>query len=93
MARCSISSVYSEEPFYLEGEQGYKILSVNYPAIGHVVSFRCDKVEISIACRPENVFELKIGGNVYSKELFIKKAVNCWNLFRDEDAIYQFILL
>ena len=81
-----ICSVYSEEPFYLEGQQGYKILSVNYAAVGHVLSFRCDKAEISIAARPENVFELKIDGNVYSKNLFVKKAVNCWNLFRDEDG-------
>jgi hypothetical protein len=83
--QAGISSIYSEEPFYLEGELGYKILSVNYPAFGHVLSLRCDKVEISIACRPDDLFELKIGGNVYSRELFIKKAINCWNLFREED--------
>src|SRR5688572_16688293 len=81
-----ISSVYSEEPFYLESGQGYKILSVNYAAVDHVLSVRCDKTEISIAARPENVFELKIGGNIYSKNLFVKKAINCWNLFREEDA-------
>ena len=80
-----VSSGYSEEPFYLEGQQGYKILSVNYAAIDHVLSFRCDKTEVSVTARPENIIELKIGENDYTKELFIKKGVTCWNLFREVD--------
>ena len=80
-----INSVYSEEPFYLEAPAGYKILSVSYPAIGHVLSFRCQKAQITIRTDVENDFELQIGENIYKKEIAIKKAINCWNIFREDD--------
>jgi hypothetical protein len=80
-----VNSVYSEDPFYMEAPSGYKILSANYPAIGHVLSFRCQKSQITIRTDFENVFELRIGENKYSKEVAIKKASSCWNLFREND--------
>ncbi len=80
-----VNSVYSEEPFYLEAPAGYKILSVNYPATGHVLSFRCQKTQITIRTDFDNVYELRIGENIYTNEVVIKKAINCWNLFREHD--------
>ena len=80
-----VNSVYSEEPFYMEAPAGYKILSVNYPAIGHVLSFRCQKAQVTIRTDFENDFELRIGENIYKREVAIKKAINCWNIFREDD--------
>ena len=80
-----VRSIYAEEPFYMEAPGGYKILSVNFPAIGHVLSFRCQKTQVTVRTDFENVFELRIGDNIYKKEITIKKAINCWNVFREDD--------
>ncbi len=80
-----VNSIYSEEPFYMEAPSGYKILSVNYPATGHVLSFRSQNAQVTVRTDFENVFELRIGNNTYSKEFKIKRAINCWNLFREND--------
>ena len=39
-----VEAVYSEDPLYLEGENGYRILSVNYPATGKIISFQCNGI-------------------------------------------------
>lgn len=82
----AVDAVYSEDPLYLEGENGYHILSVNYPAIGHSISFRCNGVSISISAKEDDWIELKTGTEVFSKRQVIKKAVSGWNIFRDVDA-------
>ena len=81
----AVNAFYSEEPLYLEGENGYRILSKNYAAVGHVISFQNINADVSIHVSSENLIELKIGGKIFSKELSIKKAISCWNIFRDED--------
>lgn len=82
----TVNSAYSEDPLYINGENGYRILSVNYPAIGHVVSFQCDGVSISIGATGDNWFELKAGGEVFKKEMPVKKVISPWSIFRDEEA-------
>ena len=82
----TINSAYSEEPFYISGENGYRILSVNYPATGHGVSFQCDKVSISISVSGDDWVELKTGQDIFKKQMTIKKGISCWSLFRDEDG-------
>lgn len=81
----TLNSVYSEDPLYINGENGYRILSVNYPAIGHFVSFQIDGVNISIGATENDRFELKAGDEIFKKQLAIKKGVLCWSIFRDED--------
>lgn len=81
-----LSSTYSEEPFYSGNGNSYRILSVNYPAAGHVVSFQCDKTTITISANDDDWYELKAGGTVTRKQLKVKKGISCWNLFRNEDA-------
>src|SRR3990170_3778870 len=82
----TVNSTYSEDPFYFKGENGYRILSVNYPAIGHVISFQCSKIDITIRAAEDNMFELKAGDETFKKEMPIKKGISCWSIFRNEDA-------
>ncbi len=82
----TVNSAYSEDPLYINGENGYRILSVNYPAIGHVVSFQYDKISITIGATEDDWFELKAGQDIFKKQMTVKKAISGWNLFRDEDA-------
>jgi len=82
----AVDAVYSEDPLYLEGENGYRILSVNYPAAGKIVSFQCNGITVSIRVKQDDLIELKTGEEVFSKKLVIKKAISGWNIFRDDDA-------
>ncbi|WP_276500558.1 hypothetical protein [Terrimonas pollutisoli] len=81
-----VNSAYSEDPLYANDEDSYRILSVNYPAAGHVVSFITGKASVSIRVKDENQFELKIDEEVFNKQMDIKKGISVWNLFRDDDA-------
>ncbi|MEP7376555.1 MAG: hypothetical protein ABI675_24370 [Chitinophagaceae bacterium] len=80
-----INAVYSEDPLYLEREDGYRILSKNYSAIGHTLSFQSSAGNISINAKQDNLIELKIGEKIFNREVVIKKAISGWNIFRDED--------
>ena len=82
----AVNAAYSEDPFYQERENGYHILSTNYAALGHAVSFQINKIKVSIHVLQENSIELRIGENNFTRQLFIKKAVSSWNIFKDEDA-------
>jgi hypothetical protein len=82
----TVSSGYSEEPFYVNNEGGYRIASVNYPAAGHVISFRCDKVNVTIRADNDDWIVLKVGEDLIRKQLKIKKGISCWNVFRNEDS-------
>ncbi len=83
-----ISSDYSEEPFYQQHEAGYKIISVNYPAIGHQLNFQLGRLHAGLRANTENEFELTIGNSIFKKRLPIKKGISCWSLFKDDE---QFI--
>ncbi|MGZ5221513.1 MAG: hypothetical protein ACXWC7_15600, partial [Chitinophagaceae bacterium] len=82
----TVNSSYSEDPFYVSGENGYRILSVNYPAISHTLSFQCDKIYATISVSEDDWFELKIGDDIFRKQLLVKKGISGWSLFRDEDS-------
>ena len=82
----TVNSVYSEDPLYVNGGEDYKILSVNYPATGHIVSFVANKTNISIRVKDDRQFELKIDEEVFNKRMDIKKGIAAWNLFRDDDS-------
>jgi hypothetical protein len=81
-----VNSSYSEDPFYVSGENGYRILSVNYPAAGHTLSFQCDKIYATVSVPGDDWFELKIGDDIFRKQLPVKKGISGWSLFRDEDS-------
>jgi hypothetical protein len=81
-----VSAVYSEDPLYMEGENGYRILSRKYAAVGHSISFQSNNINGSIRTSQDKLIELKIGEEIFSKELIIKKAISGWNIFRDDDA-------
>lgn len=84
----SINSSYSEEPFYVQDGNGYRIMSVNYPAIGRSLSFQTGDVEVSVRAIMEDEFELRIGEEIVTGKLPVKKGITAWNLFKDND---QFI--
>lgn len=86
-----VSSAYSEEPFYVEEENGYRILSVNHIAAGHAVSFQFNGISATIHSKTDKEFELKIGETVFSSEAVIKKGTSVWNIFRDEDGFINSI--
>ena len=81
-----VNSVYSEDPLYANTGEDFKILSVNYSAVGHAISFVAEKAAVSIRVKDENQFELKIGEEVFNKEMDIRKGISAWNLFREDDA-------
>lgn len=81
-----IGSAYSEDPLYGKSENAYRILSVNYPATGHIISFQSDGINISISATEDEWYELRTGESVFKKQFPVKKAISCWNIFRDDDA-------
>ncbi|HKO81380.1 MAG TPA: hypothetical protein VJU78_13335, partial [Chitinophagaceae bacterium] len=83
----SVNATYSEDPLYINGENGYRILSVNYPAIGHFVSFQIDDINITISATENDWFELKAGEKIFKKQFPVKKGVSSWGIFRDEDEL------
>ncbi len=82
----TVSAPYSEDPFYISGDTGYRIASVSYPAVAHAISFQSEKEQISFRVISENEYELKVGDNLYKKEQVVKRGISCWNIFRDEEG-------
>lgn len=81
-----VNAAYSEDPLYASGENGYHILSVTYPAAGHIISFQNNGLSASIRTVEDDLFELKAGENIFQKRLKLKIGSTAWNIFRDEDA-------
>lgn len=80
-----VVSSYSEEPFYLSTENSYKILSNNYSAANHAVSFKVDAGIISINTFQDTSFQLSINKVIVSKaSKTVRKGLNAWNIFKDE---------
>ena len=81
-----VISPYSEEPFYAAASGGsYKLLSVNYPATNHSISFRADSFSVSIRAIEDSSFELNINNVVVSRTgKVIKKGLISWNIFKDD---------
>ncbi|MGK2863719.1 MAG: hypothetical protein ACSLE0_17435, partial [Chitinophagaceae bacterium] len=81
-----VKSVYSEEPLYGKTDAVYKILSPNYPAVGHSMSITCDGLNISISATDDNDFELRVGPQIFKSNMVIKRGISYWNIFRSEDG-------
>lgn len=83
--KLTVSSSYSEEPFYTSSGNSYKLLSANYPASGHAVSFIIDTFIVSVKTVTDTSFELRINNSVIAKTgKDIRKGTTCWNKFKDE---------
>ncbi|HMK24596.1 MAG TPA: hypothetical protein VK483_01100 [Chitinophagaceae bacterium] len=81
----SVSSPWSEDPFYAASGSSYRILSVNYPAAGHSISFHCDSMQVAIKAIADSSFELRINNeNVFKTGKRISKGSISWNIFKDD---------
>ncbi|MEI9946044.1 MAG: hypothetical protein WDN26_17710 [Chitinophagaceae bacterium] len=67
-----INSGYSEDPCYTSSDNGYRILSVTYPAVGHAISFQGNNLSGSITATGEGEFQLKIGEKTFTKTQKLK---------------------
>ena len=83
--RLEVSSSYSEEPFYAASDSYYKLLSVNYPAANHSVSFRIDSAVVSLKSIADTSFELTLNNAIVSRTgKTIKKGIASWNILKDD---------
>jgi hypothetical protein len=82
-----VLSSYSEEPFYAASDSYYKLLSVNYPAADHIVSFQIDSVVVSLKSIADTSFELTLNNAIVSRTgKIIKKGIASWNILKDDIA-------
>jgi hypothetical protein len=81
--RLTVSSVYSEEPFYCRTAGNYRLLSHVFPASGHRVSFVSRKTTFSILAR-DSLFEFSAGSAVFKINRKIRKSVTAWDLVKDQ---------
>ncbi|MFZ1264236.1 MAG: hypothetical protein WAT34_12080 [Chitinophagaceae bacterium] len=82
-----VTSTYSEEPFYAATGSSYKLLSVNYPAKDHTVSFKIDSVTVHIRAMGDSSFELRINNAVVCRTTkIITKGALSWNILKDDLA-------
>ncbi len=81
----SIFSPYSEEPFYAATGNSYKLLSVNYPAANHVLSFYTDSMSVKLKATADTSFELSINNVIAARTgKTIKKGSTAWNILKDD---------
>lgn len=82
-----VVSSYSEEPFFIRSGDSYKLLSANYAAKGHSVSFQADSLQVTIKTIADSSFELSVNREpVCHAGKQIKKGIAAWNIFKDETA-------
>ncbi len=80
----NVSSSYSEEPFYTASGNSYKLLSINYPAANHTISFEIDSVIVKLKSIADSSFELSIDNAVIGRTgKIIKKGIVSWNILKD----------
>ena len=81
----NVTSSYSEEPFYAASGSSYKILSANYPAASHSLSFRIYSSVVIIKTIADSSFELKINNTIVGRTgKIIRKGISSWNIFKDD---------
>jgi hypothetical protein len=84
-SKLAVSSSYSEDPFYSSSGSSYKLLSVNYPAADHIVSFRCDSIAVSLKTISDSSFELRLNSaEAFTTGKLVKKGLLSWNIFKDD---------
>jgi hypothetical protein len=82
----TVTSRYSEEPFYAGIDGKYQLLSNTWPVAGHAVSFKYDSVSAMVKASDENSFELTLNNQVFKTGKQIKKGIAFWNIFKDENS-------
>lgn len=81
----NVRSSYSEDPFYASADGSYKLLSANYPATGHILSFSIDSAQVVIRTRADSSFQLSVNNVVVSDvSKAIKKGLTVWNVFKND---------
>ncbi|HYV54891.1 MAG TPA: hypothetical protein VE933_09945, partial [Chitinophagaceae bacterium] len=82
----TVTSAYSEEPFYTGGAGRFELVSTAWTASGHVLSVKCDSILMTIKTVSDNSFELNINGQAFHTEKKLKKGMTVWNIFKDENG-------
>lgn len=80
-----VSSKYSEEPFYTGNEGDFKLLSSAWAVSGHLLSYKADSIAIALRITGDDNFELNVNTRIFQTQKKIKKGINCWNLFKDNE--------
>jgi hypothetical protein len=82
-----VSSSYSEEPFYTAAGSSFKLLSVNYPAANHSLSFQIDSALVNLKSIGDTGFELTINNAVVGRTgKIIRKGIAAWYMLKDDIA-------
>lgn len=82
-----VTSAYSEEPFYAAVGTTYQLLSANYPAANHHLSFQAGTAAVSIMAIADSSFELTINNTVIGRSAKdIRKGLSAWNILKDQVA-------
>jgi hypothetical protein len=82
-----VSSSYSEEPFYTAAGSSFKLLSVNYPAANHSLSFQIDSALVNLKSIADTGFELTINNAVVGRTgKIIRKGIAAWYMLKDDIA-------
>lgn len=80
-----LSSPYSEDPFYAAAGNSYKLLSINYPAVDHTISFQLDSVSVGLKTMTDSSFELRVNEDKgFTTGKLVKKGIISWNVFKDD---------
>ena len=85
-SQVTVTSRYSEEPFYAGIDGKYQLLSTTWPAVGHTVSFKYDSVSAMVKAIDENSFELSLNNQVFKTVKQVKKGIALWNVFKEENS-------
>lgn len=82
----TVTSRYSEEPFYAGIDGKYQLLSTTWPAARHAVSFKYDSVSAIMKANDDNSFALSLNNQVFKTVKQVKKGIALWNVFKDENS-------
>src|SRR6185436_11050270 len=85
-SQVTVTSRYSDEPFYTGINGTYQLLSSSWPAAGHSILLACDSVVVTVKTVDEDNFALSLNNQVFQAKKQIKKGLTAWNLFKDESS-------
>lgn len=84
--RVTVTSRYSEEPFYTGIAGKFQLLSASFKAVDHAVLFKYDSVSAIVRAGDGNSFELSLNSRVFRTTKEIKKGTTIWNILKDENT-------
>jgi hypothetical protein len=88
-AKLTVSSSYSEDPFFVLENGTTSLVSKNFPSNGHAVSLQYDTVTVQLAERDEMLGLWINGSNLTNRQVDIKKGASTWQLLRDDTVFMQ----